>query len=109
MIEKLHEIFTNQYLFFGFFFILTFGVVATIQIILNSQQTTKLVSVAIKYFENKKQNSQYFLDMLSELNEKYKEEVQKNTELIKIVNRHEVTIMKLQAKLESYESSLKKE
>ena len=108
MIDTLHEIFPNQYLFLSFFFILTFGVVATIRIILNSAQTTKLVQVAVKYFENKKQNSQYFLDMLSELNEKYKLEQEKNMQLIEMVNRHEKTIMKLESKLKEYESTIKK-
>lgn len=103
MIETIAHVFPNQYAFLGFWFIMVAGLICCLYLLLNSKQTTKLISLAVDYVDSRKKRSALIMDMVGDLNAKLKLALDENQELKLHIDKLETNITNLTTRLNKYE------
>jgi len=103
MIETIAHVFPNQYAFLGFWFIMVSGLICCLYLLLNSKQTTKLISLAVDYVDSRKKRSALIMDMVGDLNAKLKLALDENQELKLHIDKLETNITNLTTRLNKYE------
>jgi len=105
MIETIAHVFPNQYAFLGFWFIMVAGLISCLYLLLNSKQTTKLITLAVDYVDSRKKRSALIMDMVGDLNAKLKTALDENQELKNHIDKLESNLSILTTRLNKYEIS----
>ena len=93
MNDLLQKYIHNEYIFFGVWSVFIAGIVGIIYLILNSKQTTRLIDLGLKYLEARKKNTDYFVDVVTDLKHQLQEaQVQIND------MRNHITVLETQNK-----------
>ena len=105
MIETIAHVFPNQYAFLGFWFIMVAGLISCLYLLLNSKQTTKLITLAVDYVDSRKKRSALIMDMVGDLNAKLKTTIDENHALKNHIDKLESELTIISTRLSNYESA----
>lgn len=105
MIETIAHVFPNQYAFLGFWFIMVAGLICCLYLLLNSKQTSKLITLAVDYVDSRKKRSALIMDIVGDLNAKLKIALDENQDLKNHIDNLQLEISTLTTRLNKYEIS----